>query len=95
MDDLDWLQAWYVAHCDGDWEHQEGVRLSTVDNPGWRLKVNLAETNLAQRPFDRLEVERTEHDWMHCWVEDETFHAACGPRNLTEVLRVFRAWATG
>lgn len=25
---LDFLQSWYQAHCDGDWEHQFGTELA-------------------------------------------------------------------
>jgi hypothetical protein len=32
---LTWLQAWYAEQCDGDWEHQFGVSVETLDNPGW------------------------------------------------------------
>jgi hypothetical protein len=27
-------------------------------------------------------------------VSDDVFHASCGPLNLSEVLRLFREWAT-
>jgi Immunity protein 53 len=36
-----------LGHCDGDWEHSSGVSIGTIDNPGWSLDVELAETNLA------------------------------------------------
>ncbi|MFE2849501.1 Imm53 family immunity protein, partial [Streptomyces scopuliridis] len=32
---LDWLQNWYTQQCDGDWEHEWGVKIATLDNPGW------------------------------------------------------------
>ena len=41
MDELQLLQEWYVAQCDGDWEHSYGVKIDTLDNPGWSLKVDL------------------------------------------------------
>jgi Immunity protein 53 len=72
------LQEWYLRQCDGDWEHSYGVRLGTLDNPGWDLQIDLAETSLREKAFERLKVERSEHDWLHCWVEDKQFNAACG-----------------
>lgn len=93
---LEWLQGWYLDNCDGDWEHSYGVRLETLDNPGWRLRVDLTGTALEEEPFDPLTVDRSERDWLHVRVvRDEVgnaFEAACGPRNLAEVLRVFRVW---
>jgi len=46
MNALSELQKWYFAQCDGDWEHSYGVRIDTVDNPGWTLEIDLVGTNL-------------------------------------------------
>jgi hypothetical protein len=94
-DPLTWLQGWYLAQCNGDWEHQQGVKISTLDNPGWRLVVDLLDTPLEGRPFITVSIERSEHDWLHCQREGNSFTAACGPRNLTEAIECFRAWAAG
>ena len=91
---LTWLQGWVVAMCDGDWEHDAGIRLETLDNPGWRLTIALSGTGHDEKPLDRVKVERDEHDWVHAWVEDGVFEAACGPTNLTEVLFIFREWVS-
>ncbi|MEV0030635.1 immunity 53 family protein [Nocardia sp. NPDC050793] len=91
---LDWLQSWYSAQCDGDWEHGWGVRIGTLDNPGWTVTIDLAETALAHREFRRKQVDRGEHDWVHAWTDERAFHLACGPGNLTEALMLFRAWAS-
>lgn len=93
MDALTWLQSWYSDHCDGDWEHDQRVHLGTLDNPGWRLKVGLIDTDLEARAYEKLEIYRTEADWVRCWVEGQIFHGACGKMNLIEMLAVFRAWA--
>ena len=57
------LQAWYIAQCDGAWEHTYGIKIETLDNPGWMLRVDLVETELAGRAFDRVEVERFTLGW--------------------------------
>ena len=89
---LMWLQGWYAAMCDGDWEHEHGVHIETLDNPGWRLRLSLQGSNLVDKPFHRVEVQRDEHDWVHAWVNESTFEAACGPTNLSEALWIFREW---
>ncbi len=38
------LEGWYVSQCNGMWEHAHGFTLGTIDNPGWTLTVDLAET---------------------------------------------------
>ena len=52
---LDDLRRWYVAHCDGDWEHTYGVNIGTLDNPGWSVEIDLRDTLLEGKPFDTVE----------------------------------------
>jgi len=87
------LQAWYLAQCDGDWEHEFGVEIGTIDNPGWHVRIDLVETDLEARPFERIKLERTDGDWLHAWTEDRRWHAAGGPQNLDEALHAFVTWA--
>jgi hypothetical protein len=93
MNTIKEIENWYSSQCNGDWEHGKGLELTTIDNPGWRLKINLVDTGLESRPFQRLEVERSESDWFQCWVKDAVFEAACGSKNLEDVLKVFIKWA--
>ena len=98
------IQRWYVANCDGDWEHSYGVEISTLDNPGWSLEINVENTPLAGTPFEPVKIERSDTDWLTCWVgvpdlpnrgrvQAESFQAFCGPENLEEAINVFLGWA--
>ncbi|MDB1086593.1 immunity 53 family protein [Streptomyces sp. ACA25] len=91
---LDWLQSWYAAQCDGGWEHEWGVTIDTLDNPGWTVRIDLDGTELAGRVYPRQWVTRGEDDWVTAWSSEKTFHVACGPGNLTEGLTLFRTWAS-
>jgi len=85
-----WLERWYQAQCSGDWEHQYGVRIGTLDNPGWSLDVDLVHTAAAGRTKEPRIVERSETDWIFCEVKDGVFRARGGPGNLVELLGAFR-----
>jgi hypothetical protein len=88
------LQDWYALQCDGDWEHVYGIQISTLDNPGWYLNVDLAGTYLFDRTFDEVSVEGAdENDWYICKVEKHVFNGACGPRRLCDVIALFLEWA--
>ena len=93
MNTLQELQQWYQSHCDGDWEHGYGVQIDTLDNPGWRVTVELTDTELADRPF--TEIQRLEHetDWIHCRIRDHKFEGHGGAFKLDEILQIFLAWA--
>src|SRR5260370_25075494 len=86
------LEKWYLQRCNGDWEHSWGIKIQTLDNPGWRLKINLNETSAENRVLERTKINRGENDWIMYWVEKKVFHAPCGPLNLSETIKVFIAW---
>lgn len=90
-DTLQRLQDWYKRHCDGDWEHQYGVRIDTLDNPGWSVEIDLHGTR--PRGFEPLKVERSEEDWIQCRREGSKWLGFGGARNLDELLRTFLGWA--
>lgn len=103
-DDLSWLMQWYLAQCDEDWEHQYGVNIDTLDNPGWSLKVDLQDTILHGLPFvpiyegvsaEEQPVQGLDGDvpWLVCRVEGSQFEGWCGPRDLGRLIATFRSWA--
>lgn len=92
---LAWLQEWYLQQCDGDWEHEFGVSINTLDNPGWSLSVELSETGLEGVAFEPIRITRSESDWLHCWVQDSVFQARGGALNLADMLDSFRVWSEG
>ena len=92
-DDFLWLQKWYQDHCNGDWEHGSGIHLSTIDNPGWSLTVNLENTELESKSFHQIDINRSEHDWLFCTIRGANFEARCGVKNLPEILKILRHWA--
>jgi len=94
VDNPTWLQGWYLAMCDGDWEHQEGIKINTLDNPGWSLHISLHATYLEELEFERIQINRSEHDWIHCERKSFGFEGHGGPLNLNELIGIFRNWAT-
>ena len=88
------LQRWFQAQCDGDWEHGEGIVIETLDNPGWSLKVSLADTPLEHKAFAELKRDyESETEWLTCFLRDGKFTGACGPQKLEEMIEVFLTWA--
>ncbi|MDE3046627.1 MAG: immunity 53 family protein [Verrucomicrobiota bacterium] len=90
---LIWLLHWYHSQCDGDWEHGNGIKIGTIDNPGWSLKVSLNETELADKEFTTIDINRSESDWIYCSIKNEIFEGFGGPFNLSEILQIFHNWA--
>ncbi len=96
MSNYEWLVDWFASQCDGrQWEHQSGIKLDSLDNPGWHLEVGLIGTPLENRPFAKVEHDlKSDVSWWVCRVEHGKFDANCGPRDLSAVIGVFKAWAS-
>lgn len=92
-DPLSRLQTWYLQHCDGNWEHESGVRIDTIDNPGWSLSVDLEGTSAAKKAFSPVKEHRSDADWLECRVEAHRFEGFGGPSNLQDIILVFLNWA--
>lgn len=89
MENIIKLQEWYLAQCNGDWEHEFGITIGTLDNPGWSLKIDLANTTLQLKDFEKRMEQRSSNDWIFCNVTDAIFNGACGPLNLNELIGIF------
>jgi len=85
------IQNWYRSQCDGDWEHSYGLTIETLDNPGWQVTIDLADTPWAAVRVPLEVIERTDRDWVHLEVTAAKFKAAGGPGNLEELIELFFA----
>jgi hypothetical protein len=103
QDNFSWLTEWYLCQCDGDWEHQFGVRIDTLDNPGWSLTIDLERTSLESSLLDPVlhnvnpENELSGRDgnisWYVCKVENRQFISYGGPKDLVHLIETFRRFA--
>ena len=91
--ELEEIQRWYESQCDGDWEHEFGVRIETLDNPGWTVEIDLAETSLEGREFPPIKDMAPDRDWLVCRVSEGKFRGSGGPLMLGRILRAFLLWA--
>jgi Immunity protein 53 len=92
MIELAWLESWYKSHCDGVWEHTHGIYLETIDNPGWRLRIDGGTTDHRMLEPNSHKTESSEDSWISCNMSEGVFEGFCGPQNLGEMLQLFRRW---
>jgi hypothetical protein len=87
---LDWLMNWYADQCDGDWEHYTGIRIETIDNPGWRLRIPVWGTAYENATLALTKREVDDFDWTHCRIHEGFFEGHGGPKNLKDLIEKFR-----
>lgn len=90
---MEFLVQWFIRQCDGDWEHGVGIRIETLDNPGWSLDIRIEDTSLEGIVEEWSAWERDETNWLHWRSTGTTFQARCGPGDLNEALAAFQSFA--
>jgi hypothetical protein len=91
--ELDYLSHWFASHCDGDWEHEVGIKIATLDNPGWSLNIRIEDTELWGVVVDWTRVDEDDDSWLHWRSTGSMFEARCGPRDLGRALEAFHHFA--
>ena len=89
---LNSLQNWYFEQCDGDWEHQYGIKIDTLDNPGWSISIDLIDTKYGEKKFCEIDQQIDENNWVQCSVKNGKFQGAGGPKNLIDIIQIFISW---
>ncbi len=91
---LVWFQHWYANQCNGDWEHGQGVKISSIDNPGWSVDINLEGTIAEDLTMEWKLIERMEEDWYGYSIQSSTYKAAGDPSKLFVLLEKFKELVT-
>jgi len=60
---VDWLQDWTKTQIDGDWEHEQGIFIGMLDNPGWILRADISNYGDFLKASDPLGRDNDE-DWI-------------------------------
>ncbi len=91
-ENIKWLSKWLESQYKNSWQGQQIVAIGTLDNPGWVFDINIDRISQQNLPFSKIKIERSEHDWISCFIEDGWFMGAGGPHNLPEIVQIFRNW---
>ncbi|MDB9720391.1 immunity 53 family protein [Winogradskyella sp.] len=90
MDILDWIQDWFKSQCDGDWEKDEVIQITTLATPGWEVEIDISNTSLANLEIKWILNEINRQDWYGVKVENAKFLAAGDGGKLMFLLDLFK-----
>ncbi|WP_083448670.1 Imm53 family immunity protein [Actinoplanes rectilineatus] len=77
-----YVLRWYSEQCDGDWEHEFGIRLESLDNPGWNLRIDIGGTDLEGVLLAWFRRDYEVGRWMMAYSDGVVFEANCDPSSL-------------
>jgi hypothetical protein len=87
---LVWIQNWFLSNCDGNWEHENIIKIQTLDNPGWSISIDLNYTALAQLTIKSGLIDNAEDDWYTYEIKNAVYKAAGDPNKLEFLLLKFK-----
>ncbi|SRX52860.1 immunity 53 family protein [Aequorivita sp. CIP111184] len=90
MEILEWIQNWFKNNCDGDWEQGEGIQITTLDNPGWEVEIDISNTSIANINIEWILNENGAHDWYGVKIENQKFNASGDAGKLKFLLELFK-----
>jgi hypothetical protein len=87
---IQWLQNWYLAKCDGDWEHEFGISIETLDNPGWMVTIDLSNTILEGIEIPYTLLDKADNDWIGYSIVSNVFKGSGDPKKLMRIIEEFK-----
>ena len=87
---INWIQEWYKSQCDGNWEHIRGVKIETLDNPGWSVEIDFNDTDFEISDILWNLEEKSESDWIGYSVTNNVFHGSGDSLKLNAILELFK-----
>jgi hypothetical protein len=89
------LQEWYSSHCDGTWEKTNGIKIDTVAEGGWFLRIDLLPAETVELLTHFVPVERSSeefpNDWMSLKIMDWAMIGGCAPELFVALSEVAEA----
>jgi hypothetical protein len=87
---LEWIQNWFKSQCNGDWEHNHVIKIETIDNPGWLIEIDFADTNLKLNDIIWKVYEFESNNWVGFKIENNKYIASGDYLKLELILSLFK-----
>lgn len=88
---LSWICNWFEEECNGDWEHENQIKIETVSNPGWSITIDLDQTYLEDiKEIKSGLIEKSDNDWYFFSLKNKKFDASGDLSKLALLLSIFK-----
>ena len=96
-DAFDRFQQWYAAQCQKGKSEAPAISMTSLDNPGWSLNIELTGTELAGGKMEPIDFDNGDYDWLICNIyrknDEVSFSGVGDPSKLVVMLDQFVALA--
>ena len=82
------LIRWFNERCNGEWEHQNGLDITTTDNPGWLIRIKAELVPIESKDHVIIKIGEYGNDdkpWLEIRVQDGELLASCSSDMIGEV----------
>ena len=90
METIKWIENWFKNNCDGTWEKGFGIQITSTNNPGWELEIDLSNTSLANITIDWILNEKSSEDWYGVKIDNQKFSATGDAGKLNFLFEIFK-----
>ena len=87
---INWIQNWFSNQCDCNWEHENRIKIETIDNPGWNVEINFNYTNLKIQNINWEFYESSETKWIGFSINDNIFKGSGDSLRLNSIIKIFK-----
>lgn len=69
-----------------------GIKVETIDNPGWMVHIDLEDTELENKNFEKIQYDNGDKDWLLCFLKGKIFFGTGDSQKLGKILTIFKEW---
>jgi immunity protein 53 of polymorphic toxin system len=88
------ILEWFSDNCNGDWEHQNGFSIESLDNPGVAISVDLAPILMIPDKIILSDLV-SENSWISIRIKNDKFLVACSVDRFEEAIKNFSLVVAG
>ncbi|KAA5535568.1 immunity 53 family protein [Paenimyroides baculatum] len=90
MEIIKWIENWFMSNCDGEWEHENIIKIESTSNPGWNIEITLSDTSLEGVNVDYFLNEISDDNWYGYKVSNNKFTGVGDSSKLIFLLELFK-----
>ena len=90
MDNIAWFEKWYANETYKNHGKKIEIKIETVENSGWKIYVDLKNTDFRRKDIEKEENYKTKYNWYKAEIKKNEFIGEGDFTKLSFLIRKFR-----